>query len=42
MAHSYVDILDTQSLASATPVQALRQQAKKQQERATRNAAYYR
>ena len=42
MAHSYVDILGTQSLASATLVHEPRQQAKKQHGHATHNAAYYR
>ena len=41
MAHSYVDTLDTQSLASATLVHEPRQQAKKQREHATHNAPYY-
>ena len=42
MAHSYVDTLDTQSLASATLAHEPQQQAKKQRAHATRNAPYYR
>ena len=42
MANSYVDTLDTQSLASTTLVHEPRQQAKKQRAHATGNAPYYR
>ena len=42
MANSYVDTLDTQSLASAALVHEPRQQAKKQRAHAKRNAPYYR
>ena len=42
MAHSYVDILGTQSLASAILAHEPQQQAKKQRAHATRNAPYYR
>ena len=40
MSHSYVDTLDTQSLASASLVHERQQQAKKQRAHATRNAPY--
>ena len=42
MAHSYVDILDTQSLTSATLAYEPQQQAKKHRAQATRNAPYHR
>ena len=42
MANSYVDTLDTQSLASTTLVHEPRQQVKKQRAQEKRNAPYYR